>query len=610
VGRILTFSPARSDQLDARRLAIRPPRELRLALVACAFAIAIGTLIASGFELVFIPTIAGPQFIWLTAYLFQTQDRPWLVAVALLLLALALAPLPILSSRVMSFVARKPRTLVAILALCVFIGAVVGTHMVFHGYHMSRDEFLADFDAMIFGSGRFSAPIDPTWRPFRSALQTQFMLPIPNDVGFVSAYLPVNAGFRAVMGLIADSSWTSPLLVAVAVLATFGVARRLWPERLDAAVVSTLLVATSSQVLVTSMTSYAMTAHLALNMIWLWLFLRDDKIGHGAAIATGFLASGLHQLIFHPLFAAPFIVRLWISKRRSLAWVYIASYAAICLFWIAYWKLIVAWQGIPSEASDSTGPLYFLARVLLLLEDFQWAGADLILKNVLRFVAWQSPALLPLAVLAHPAIRRGPGPARDLTAGFLLTLVAMFILLPYQGHGWGYRYLHGLIGSLALLGGYGWIALTRRATEDEVGASRTMLALCSAIAVVVLLPAHILQARSLVLPYIRASHAIEQAATDLVIVDPSRLLFAEDLVRNDPFLRNRPKVLDLSKLSDTDIDRLCTQYSVATFDYGQAIALGITPNDHATQFGDDARARSRTLMSQRDCGSAPVVSTK
>jgi hypothetical protein len=46
-----------------------------------------------------------------------------------------------------------------------------------------------------------------------------------------------------------------------------------------------------------------MTAHLTLNLIWLCLFLRNDKIGHGAAIAVGFLASGLHQLIFHPLVA-------------------------------------------------------------------------------------------------------------------------------------------------------------------------------------------------------------------------------------------------------------------------------------------------------------------
>ncbi|MDQ6702482.1 MAG: hypothetical protein M3Z96_04935, partial [Pseudomonadota bacterium] len=59
------------------------------------------------------------------------------------------------------------------------------------------------------------------------------------------------------------------------------------------------------------------------------------------AIAVGFLASGLHQLIFHPLFVAPFIVRLWASGRRPLALVYIVGYSFICLFWISYWQIMI-----------------------------------------------------------------------------------------------------------------------------------------------------------------------------------------------------------------------------------------------------------------------------
>jgi len=586
---------------------MRLPHQLRHTLIACALAIALATIVASAFALEFIPAIGGPQFVWLTAHFFQAQDRLWLAVFVLLFLGLAVAPLPIITSRAMSFMPRKPHAALVILALCVFIAGVVGMHMIFHGFHLSRDEILAEFDAVIFRSGRFEAPIDMEWRPFASALEPRFMLPNFQDVGFVSSYLPVNAGFRALVGLIADSNLTSPLLAAAAVLATFGVARRLWPTRLDAAVVCTLLVATSSQVLITSMTSYAMTAHLALNMIWLWFFLRDDKIGHGAAIATGFLASGLHQLIFHPLFAAPFIVRLWESERRSLALVYVASYAAICFFWIAYWKLVLVWQGIAPQISDNTGPSYFLARIVVLVGGFQWAGVGLMLDNLLRFVSWQSPALLPLALLAYPAIRRGCGIAGELTAGLLLTLLAMFILLPYQGHGWGYRYVHGLIGSAALLGGYGWVALSSRMTEDEIGASRAMLAICSAVALLVLLPARIMQAHDFVWPYFKASNAIERAPADVVIVDKSRLLFAEDLVRNDPFLRNRPKVLDLTNLSNANIEHLCMHYSVAIFDYGQATALGITPNDHATAADDEARAGLRAVLLRRACAVQSVI---
>jgi hypothetical protein len=595
------------NRLDKRNAAIRLPRDLRRAVIASALIIAISTIVASAFDLVFIPTVKEPLFVWLTAYFFQTQDLLWLAAIAVLLLGLALTPLPVMTSRPTSPIFRAPCVALAGLAVFVFISGLLGTHIVFDGYHLSRDEFLAEFDAIIFRSGKEIASIDPLWRPFASALAPRFMLPIPGDVGFASAYLPVNAGFRAIIGLVANSDLPSPLFAGTAVLATFGVARRIWPERADAAFVSALLVGTSSQILVTSMTSYAMTAHLALNMVWLWFFLRDDKNGHGAAIATGFLASGLHQLIFHPLFVTPFIVRLFASGRRSLALVYVLSYVCICIFWISYWKLVLGWQGIPPQISDDTGPMYFLVRIFLFLANFQWAGTDLMLKNILRFVAWQSPALLPLVFLAYTSIRHDYGIARELIAGLLLTLIAMFILLPYQGHGWGYRYFHGLIGSAALLGGYGWIALANRDTRGEFGAARTMFVISSAVAWLVLLPAHAKQAHDFVLPYVRASKAIEQTQMDAVIVDKSRLLFAEDLVRNDPFLHNRPKVLDLTNLSETDIERLCMQYSVAIFDYRQALALGVIPNDHATEFGDEARARLRAVLSRRECGNARVV---
>ncbi len=65
------------------------------------------------------------------------------------------------------------------------------------------------------------------------------------------------------------------------------------------------------------------------------------------------------------------------------------------------------------------------------------------------------------------------------------------------------------------------------------------------------------------MPYARAADAIEHTATDLVVIDKSGLLFAEDLVRNDPFLRHRPKVLDLTLLDEANLADLCARYSSA-----------------------------------------------
>jgi hypothetical protein len=590
--------------------AVQLPRELRVALIACAVTLVLGTAIASVFTIDFIHTMIGPQFVGLADYLFRTQDRLWLMLVALLLLCFALLPVPIAATRLQSIILRKPRITVIALVLAVLIIGVAGADLVFQGYHLSRDEVLAEFDALVFRSGRFVAPIAAPWQPFASALEPYYMLPLPNDVGAISTYLPVNAGFRALVGLIADDVWTNPLLAVCAVLATFGVARRLWPTRLDAAFISALLVATSSQVLILSMTSYAMTAHLALNMIWLWFFLRNDKIGHGAAIATGFFACGLHQLLFHPLFVLPFILRLWQSKRHSLALVYVASYAAIALFWVDYWNLVLTAQGVAPQNLNNTGLAFFIVRAFVFANNLQWAGLDLTLKNVLRLVAWQNPAIIPLALLAYPAIRTGSGIARELMIGLLLTLIVMFVLTPFQGHGWGYRYLHGLIGSAAILAGYGWVTLTNRITQNEVRACHTMFAAFSLFATLALLPAHALQAHDFVAPYAKASKAIQQSPADVVIVDSSRLFYAEDLVRNDPFLRNHPKVLDLSNLTEPNIVNLCTHYRVAIFDYDQAPAVGIRPNDQLTKVGDDKRATAREMLAQHACRIEQVVQAK
>ena len=130
-------------------------------------------------------------------------------------------------------------------------------------------------------------------------------------------------------------------MAAIALTTLFAIARQLWPDRPDAAVVSVILLASSAQFLIAAMTPYAMNAHLCLNLVWLWLFLRDRWWGHLAAVPVAFVASGLHQVAFHPLFAAPFVFSLLLTGRRSLAVYYGGVYASIILFWIFYWSLLI-----------------------------------------------------------------------------------------------------------------------------------------------------------------------------------------------------------------------------------------------------------------------------
>ena len=144
--------------------------------------------------------------------------------------------------------------------------------------------------------------------------------------------------------------------------------------------------------------------------------------------------------------------------------------------------------------------------------------------------------------------------------------------IPWQGHGWGYRYLHGFLGSFALLAGYGWQSLV--GTPDS-GRRAGMLAFGSAISLVVLLPIHLKQAHDFVAPYRRAYAAIRAAPAEIVLVDGTGLLYAEDLVRNAPDLANRPKIMDLLSLTGPGIVRLCRRYRLARFTAAEGYAFGI-----------------------------------
>ena len=132
--------------------------------------------------------------------------------------------------------------------------------------------------------------------------------------------------------LLIGKSWTNPVFAAVAVFALFRISRRLWPQTPGRWLIPPLLLATSAQLLTMAMTPYAMTAHLAFNLLWLWCFLRTDRRGDLGALAAGFVATGLHQIVFHPVFVAPFIAELLLAGRWRRAGYFIIGYALIGLF--------------------------------------------------------------------------------------------------------------------------------------------------------------------------------------------------------------------------------------------------------------------------------------
>ena len=543
----------------------------------------------------------------ISAYFLAVQDAAVFVLFVVFLVAAGLAFRTDAPSRPLGPVSRR-RALqgaaIAMIIACCIIAA--GASLVYRHFGLAMDEFMAEFDARILAGGKLLASVAPDWRAYVPALQPIFRLELPENAYWSSLYLPMNAAIRAVFVLLGTPASEGVVLAGVAILALFGVARRLWPDRPDAALVGVLLLVCSSQFLITAMTPYSMTAHLALNMVWLWLFLRDTRTSHAAAAGIGFVACGLHQVVFHPLFAAPFVLSLAMARRWKLASWYGAAYAVSGLFWILYWSFVLRAANVPMARSADVG-IGFLVERIASIVDLSPSGVFLMGLNLMRFLAWQSPLAIPLAMVGLFAAQKRNGTLVSLVAGMALTLIAMLVLMPFQGHGWGYRYLHGFLGGLSLMAAQGWIALTDRG----VGASRTAgLAFAAnvAVALVVLLPWRAEQVHAFVTPYASAVAAIERTDADVVLVDPTDIWYGEDLVRNDPFLRARPKVLSLPRLDEARLTELCRHNDVRIFDRAAAQPLGIRIVESPLQLADRDRELG-ALMRSLGCG-RPLVGNR
>ena len=556
----------------------------------CAFGALMGGLAAAS---------GGTDTLDLSLFFLVRQDAAVLALMAALLLLLMMMRRGRRRRATIEPATGWPIALVAAAAVAAI--AAVGVPLIHHGYPLSMDEFMAVFDSRIFAEGRLFAPVAPEWRDHVAALQPIFRLAVAGDSPWASMYLPVNAAIRAAFAQLGWAGAANAALAALSVVALYGVARRLWPARPDAALVAVLLLATSSQFLVTAMTPYAMTAHLALNLVWLWLHLRDDRIGHAAAIAVGFAAAGLHQVIFHPIFVAPFVLSLWLQRRWGLAAWYTATYAAIGLFWISYWNIALDAGGAAADSAAAVGIGHFAQRVADLLAEADAAGLVFMTRNLFRFVAWQNPLTLPLLAVGLAGLPRLPFPLRPLAGGILLTLAMMTLLLPFQGHGWGYRYLHGLLGSVCLLAAQGWVRAT--GAPDCRSFDWPTMAASAAFALLVALPLHAVQVERFVRPYAAASEAIARADADIVIIDPTGIWYGADLVRNDPYLRDTPKVMALNHIAGVQLEALCRDYRVALFARAEAERFGIRT---AETPGPTPNRELRALMNGRGCGRAPL----
>lgn len=422
-------------------------------------------------------------------------------------------------------------------------------------FNASRDEQMAVFDAQIFASGHLVAQLGQLWRDHADALNTIYMYPAEHRTAWVSAYLPMNAAIRAVVGLLSGHpEWTGPLWTALGVIVLCGCVRRLWPQDQHVGWLAILLYTLSGQIVLTGMTAYAMPAHLTLNLLWLWLFLAKRNSFDLLAVLVGFIAVGLHQPLMHPLFAAPILLLLPLNRDWKRTAFYLFAYIFIGLFWL-YWPNYM-WQMVQSnQAATPPSSIDYYSRLVTSITENNWLAISFMFYNLVRYIAWNHPLLLPLmfaGVIALKKNKNGYTLPVALLAGIMLTFVAMIIIIPYQGLGFGYRYFHGLTGSFILLAIFGW-----RAQSAQNPKWRHLLIYASVLTALIFIPLQLWFAHDYNKAFANVSSQIKKIDADYVVINTKGAAFLWDLVLNNPQLDNRPILLDSDKINEQLIKELC-----------------------------------------------------
>ena len=420
----------------------------------------------------------------------------------------------------------------------VFAITALGTHFVCHDYSLSADEFMADFQARIFLRGKIAAKIPAQWLDAVRVIKPTYADYFPATHEWKATYLPVYAALRAVFQSVYLQSFLNPSLAAVTVLALYATARNIWPNDKQNALVASVLLAGSAQFLVMAMTTYSMPAHLAFNTIWLWLYSSPDRRRFYLAPVVGVLAIGLHQPIVHALFVTPFLLRLVLQRKWRAVSIFGLIYMLGCVGWYA-WRLKFSPPAVGQAAS-------FLRL---------WNPKMLVIQpmDLLLLAGWSALATPLLAVLGLGRILRERPIILDAALSCLLTFGFYYFFYLDQGHGWGYRYFHGTLSCLIIVAVSGWGALVEKTGERS---ARNFLFVALAASLFIALPMRCLQAEGFIRPFAETAEALHSMNAKAVGIDPRLAWYSADLIRNDPFLEDRPVVVALVHLSPAEVAAL------------------------------------------------------
>lgn len=436
--------------------------------------------------------------------------------------------------------------------------ASLGTYWVMGAYPLAMDEFVVDFQAAIFRLGKLNYPIPPSWWEFQKALTPYFVISDFSAHSWMGQYFPGCAFIRYLFGWIHLQALTNTFFAVASLGVMSALCRQLWPGRNELRWMAVVLLGTSSQFLITSMTAYSMPIHLFFSLGWLWLYLKDRFWGYALLPLWGGLALGVHQYVVHGLFAAPFCLRL--VRERKWGWalyvgaVYVGSY----LLWLQWQRLLYPHANLVNDSHVLNSPGIHSLFIQIL--------------NSLLLVLWIHPFVIILTMAALFRWKSWDPFVQDLFLSVALTFLFYIIYPIDQGHGWGYRYCYSILGNLVLIACWMW---HKEGPEFWKTGLRPFY-WCSLFALFVALPYRCWEARDFTRPFVQGAKWIHARKEPVVLVDSQLAWYGWDFVRNQPDLSNSPKIMFSDRLAPEQKKRLFEQgaYEVTRQDM-EAVGMSI-----------------------------------
>jgi hypothetical protein len=494
-------------------------------------------LLASALCAVFILQYTGfpqePKRVYIFDYLLRLQDLPGAALAAGIALAAALPGLDRPALALVEAIGRRPWTTAAV----TFVLLCAGELLVTKDHALAADEYLVLLQAKAFAAGRLTAQFPPelvSWVVPRPYIDL-WLYASPQTGAVVSVYWPGFALLLAPFALLGIPWACNPLLASGALMLIGRLGGRLTgtPQATGWAMLLTLASPAFSGM---ALGYFSMTAHLLLNLLYVWALLERRLFLAGIA---GSFALLLHNPWPHLLFALPWIAWIaWHDGRRALLRL-IAGYVPVTLvIGGGWWLLMREVQGELWFAPH--GDLLFYWQLQLLRVFTLPDGATLAKRTaeLVKLWLWTVPGLLALMVVGWwLAVRQVP--LRLLGLSFAATLAGYLIVWFDQGYGWGVRYLHPAFAALPILGAAAIVALQSEALRRYAAATALL-------SLVVATPFRWAQIESFMSDQLARRPPFEKGVRQVVFVTLNYEYYTQDFVQNDPFLR-APVIFMLSR---------------------------------------------------------------